>query len=202
MHVQRSLLLSLLAVCALLGAGCGPSAGDLAEPAAPPSDTMPDDEGLTDAGRGDDHAEPSGDHEEEHDEKSDEHGDVGFAFGAPAEAAEADRTVAIIATDDMAFDPPSVSTQAGEVITFEVTNDGQIPHDFTLGDEHTQREHASEMAAMGADMAHADPNAVTLDPGQTAAVTWRFDRAGEVLYGCHQPGHYDAGMVGVVDVRS
>ncbi|HSJ43832.1 MAG TPA: hypothetical protein VK923_04015, partial [Euzebyales bacterium] len=27
-----------------------------------------------------------------------------------------------------------------------------------------------------------------------------FVEPGDVLYGCHQPGHYDAGMVGVIEV--
>ena len=56
------------------------------------------------------------------------------------------------------------------------------------------------MEEMGADMAHTEPNAMTIDPGETGAMTWRFVEPGDVLYGCHQPGHYDAGMVGVIEV--
>lgn len=197
MHVERSLLLSLLALCVLLGAGCGSPATDVAAPATTPtpSPTTHAEADATEAAdedHGDDHA----------DEEATGHSDGSFAFGAPADASDADRTVAIVATDEMAFDPSTVTVRAGEVVTFEVTNEGQIPHDFTLGDERTQRAHERAMEEMGADMAHDDPNAMTLDPGETAAITWRFDEAGEVLYGCHQPGHYDAGMVGAVDVSS
>lgn len=138
----------------------------------------------------------------------DEHGHGGegehaFSFGQPAEASEADRTVAIEASDEMAFDPDDVDVQAGEVITFEVTNAGKIPHDFTLGDEAAQEEHEREMAeAMGSEMemAHDEPNAMTVPPGETRTLTWRFSEPGTVLYGCHQPGHYEAGMVGAVVV--
>lgn len=102
----------------------------------------------------------------------------------------------------MAFDPDSVDVEAGEVITFEVENTGVIPHDFTLGNEEAQEEHASKMAeAMGSEgmeMAHTEPNAMTVEPGSTKSLTWRFTESGTVLYGCHQPGHYEAGMVGAV----
>ncbi|MGI8574989.1 MAG: cupredoxin domain-containing protein [Egibacteraceae bacterium] len=140
----------------------------------------------------------------------DEHGDEAhaaeddhsFAFGAPAQASQADRTVVIEASDEMAFDPDSVDVPAGEVITFEVENIGKIPHDFTLGDEHAQEEHEQEMAESmesgGMEMAHDDPNVMTVEPGETGSLTWSFTESGTVLYGCHQPGHYEAGMVGAV----
>jgi len=46
-----------------------------------------------------------------------------------------------------------------------------------------------------------EPNAFVLDPGQTKETTWTFTAAGELLYGCHQPGHYGAGMVGTITVQ-
>lgn len=141
-------------------------------------------------------------HEDMEDMEEDDHEDVEetYHFGAPAEASEADRTITIEATDEMAFDPATVEVSAGEVITFEVVNVGQLPHDFTLGDEEAQHEHEAEMAEMDEEMAHAEPNSMTIDAGQTASLTWQFTEDGEVLYGCHQPGHYDSGMVGSVEV--
>lgn len=141
----------------------------------------------------DGHSDDGDDHEE---------GEETFAFGEPADPSEADRTVTIVASDDMAYDPPTVEVSAGEVITFEVENVGQLPHDFTIGDEAAQQEHAAEMAEMSADEAHADPNTITLAAGETGSLTWRFTEDGEFLYGCHQPGHYDAGMVGTMTVTS
>lgn len=134
--------------------------------------------------------------EDDHDEDVEET----YHFGEPADASEADRTITIEATDDMAFDPSTVEVSAGEVITFEVANVGLLPHDFTLGDEDAQQEHAEEMAEMDEEMAHAAPNSMTIDAGQTASLTWQFTEGGEVLYGCHQPGHYESGMVGSVEV--
>ena len=133
--------------------------------------------------------------EEEHSEE--------FAFGDPMEAADADRVIEITAKDDFTFDPASVTITAGETVTFQVTNVGAIPHDFVLGDAHMQDEHEAEMAEMsGDDMAmHDEPNAFVLEPGETKEMTWHMTEGGEILFGCHQPGHYQAGMKGPVTVE-
>lgn len=39
-----------------------------------------------------------------------------------------------------------------------------------------------------------DDDAVTVEPGDEAELTCTFDEAGRVEVGCHQPGHYKAGM--------
>ena len=133
--------------------------------------------------------------EEEHSEE--------FAFGDPMEAADADRVIEITAKDDFTFDPASVTITAGETVTFQVTNVGAIPHDFVLGDAHMQDEHEAEMAEMsGDDMAmHDEPNAFVLEPGETKEMTWHMTEGGEILFGCHQPGHYQAGMKGTVTIE-
>ena len=83
----------------------------------------------------------------------------------------------------------------GETITFRIANPGQIAHDFTLGDEAAQEDHAAMMAQMGSmPMTHTDANAILLPPGETHELTWRFTVPGTVLIGCHQPGHWEVGM--------
>lgn len=44
------------------------------------------------------------------------------------------------------------------------------------------------------------PAAVTIEPGETVSVLARLDEPGETLIGCHQPGHWPAGMKGVITV--
>lgn len=124
----------------------------------------------------------------------------GHGIGEPADASEADRTIEISMLDTMAYEPAALEVDAGEVVTFLVSNDGQAVHEFTLGDEAMQDEHAEEMAEMGADMAHDGPNSVTVQPGDTGELTWRFGESGTVQYACHQPGHYEAGMVGEITI--
>ncbi|HSJ00741.1 MAG TPA: plastocyanin/azurin family copper-binding protein, partial [Patescibacteria group bacterium] len=86
----------------------------------------------------------------------------------------------------------------GETVRFEVTNAGAAPHEFYLGDADEQAAHADEMAEM--EMAHDDPNGVSVDPGATETLEYTFDQAGEIFAGCHEPGHYEAGMVASLTV--
>lgn len=81
-----------------------------------------------------------------------------------------------------------------------VTNIGRAAHEFTLGDAAMQLEHAAAMAHMPAGMAHDLPNSITLQPGETKELTWRFGNAGTLEYGCHEAGHYGAGMRGGINV--
>jgi uncharacterized cupredoxin-like copper-binding protein len=122
------------------------------------------------------------------------------ALGEVADPSEADRTIKVEALDELAFSPESVSVEAGEVVTFEITNDGKALHEFVLGDEAFQESHEEDMADGHSDeMGHMD-NGITLAPGESGSVTWRFTESGEVLFGCHIPGHYEGGMVGSIVV--
>ena len=128
-----------------------------------------------------------------------------FSFGEPAEAASADRVIEIAANDDFSFAPDEITVSAGEVITFRVVNEGALLHDFTLGDEAIQEEHEAEMAEMaesGEMMMHDEPNAMSIDPGQTNEMTWHFTETGSILIGCHQVGHYASGMKGTITIES
>lgn len=212
MRASRPTLLVVAAVPAVILGGCGSGAADSAaledtEAQAPTAAADEHTEGVasadehTDDAAADEHSEGVASADEHSDDAAaEDHASETFAFGEPAHRADADRTVRVRATDELAFEPAVVEVRAGEVITFEVENAGKLPHDFTLGDEDVQEEHAREMEEMGADMAHTDPNAMTIDPGETGSMTWRFIEPGDVLYGCHQLGHYDARMVGVIEV--
>ena len=82
-----------------------------------------------------------------------------------------------------------------------MTNVGKLPHDFTIGDSDTQDDHEAEMAEMPMDgMGVDDVNAMTMDPGETKDMTWTFSEAGEILMGCHIPGHYAGGMRGTIRI--
>ena len=120
--------------------------------------------------------------------------------GAPAGADEAVRTVEIKTLDALAFEPASISVSAGEAVTFVVSNTGQTVHEFTLGDAAMQVEHANAMGHMPAGMAHELANSITLQPGETKQLTWRFGGAGSLEYACHEPGHYEGGMRGRIAV--
>lgn len=122
-----------------------------------------------------------------------------FTFGSPANAADADRVIEIQTTDDLKFEPADITVAAGETVTFRLSN-GAVVHDFTLGDQATQGEHEAEMSEMSG-MAHEEPNVATIPAGETVDFTWTFGEEGTVLIGCHQPGHYAAGMTGRITVE-
>lgn len=127
--------------------------------------------------------------------------DMTSSFGEPAEAADADRVIEMTANDNLGFDPDQIAVTAGETITFRVTNVGNLRHDFTLGDEAAQDEHEAEMAETG-EMMHDEPNVLSLPPGETHELSWHFTKPGTVLIGCHEPGHYAAGMFATITVES
>jgi uncharacterized cupredoxin-like copper-binding protein len=49
-------------------------------------------------------------------------------------------------------------------------------------------------------MVHDEPNAVSLEAGESKEITWYFADEGTTLIGCHEPGHYDGGMKGTITV--
>lgn len=123
------------------------------------------------------------------------HGEA-ITFGEAADAADADRVVDVHMSDDMRFSPESVSVAPGETITFRLHNTGKIVHEFTLGDAATQDAHGAEMAAGAMATGVHDSNGVSVEPGQTAELTWYLTSVEGVLFGCQIPGHYAAGMRG------
>lgn len=122
------------------------------------------------------------------------------AVGGPAEAEAAARTVEVTSLDTMTFEPSRIKVSAGETVTFVVTNTGQTVHEFTLGDATMQREHAEAMSHIPSGAAHGFPNSITLQPGETKRLTWRFGETGTLEYACHVQGHYEAGMRGQITI--
>ncbi|MCB1754188.1 MAG: cupredoxin family protein [Gammaproteobacteria bacterium] len=115
--------------------------------------------------------------------------------GSPASADDASMDIAVTLLDTMRFefDKP-LALRRGEVVRFVVTNSGKIPHEFSVGSASEQLEHRKMMQAMP-NMVHEDGNTVSVEPGQTKDLVWRFDGDAEVVFACNIPGHAEAGMV-------
>ena len=102
-------------------------------------------------------------------------------------------------SDELRYDPADISVTAGETVRFVVTNDGATVHEFLIGDEAAQAEFAAEMAA-GDSHGHADAG-VTVEPGESENFEYTFDDPeAELLAGCHEPGHYEGGMVAFINI--
>ena len=110
------------------------------------------------------------------------------------------RTVQVEMTDELRFEPAEFTFQAGETVRFEVTNAGQIVHEFLIGDEAAQDEFEMEMSE-GDGMAHDTDAGVSVEPGESETFEYTFAEAGELLAGCHEPGHYGGGMKATITVE-
>ncbi len=131
-------------------------------------------------------------------------GGHGATVGEPAESTEPDRTVEITAADTMTFEPSTIRVGPGEVVRFVITNTGTLPHSFTIGSDEWHQHHEDEMQGMDPDnlIDHMrdEPNGIVVPPGESRELTWRFADGGQVLFGCHVPGHFPAGMKGEIRI--
>lgn len=113
---------------------------------------------------------------------------------AAASAGLGGQRITVNLTDTLKMEPAEVSVKAGEPVTFVVTNVGAIDHEFYLGDAAAQDAHEMEMMSSMGPMSVDDSLGFTLKPGETKELTFTFPKAGQMLAGCHVPGHYPAGM--------
>lgn len=91
---------------------------------------------------------------------------------------------------DVDFTPKTLEVAKGEEIQFTFTNDGKVRHEAYVGTPEDQADHEKEMAEGGEDSgghdAHGggggdDDKKITVDPGKSGDLTYRFDEAGSPL---------------------
>ncbi|WP_240936193.1 cupredoxin domain-containing protein [Billgrantia bachuensis] len=143
-----------------------------------------------------------------------------FALAAPGhqagtqqpDEAEVDRVIQIEASE-MMFGPEALTIAPGETVKFEIHNSGALEHEFVIGDRAAQEEHRRMMQEMGGHGGHGDHDmaegehggdmpAVTIAPGATATLVWTApEGTSQLQYACNIPGHYEAGMVGEIDLQ-
>lgn len=123
---------------------------------------------------------------------------VAAACGSDSDGASSGPTRTVqVEMRDIDFDPASVAVERGETVRFVFTNAGSLVHDAFVGDAAAQEEHErASREGEGGHGGHGDSggDAITVDPGESGELVHTFDEAGEILIGCHEPGHYDAGM--------
>jgi len=122
------------------------------------------------------------------------------AAGRPGDPAKVSRTIEVTMADTMRFTPDRIRVKAGETVRFFLRNGGNLRHEFVLGSVEELKEHAAIMRAQP-DMKHADANIAAVGPGKVGGLVWQFDRSGTVDFACLVPGHFEAGMVGEIEVK-
>ena len=121
-------------------------------------------------------------------------------FGRAADPKKAARTIRVEMADTMRFTPAEITVKRGDTVRFVATNRGKVVHEMVLGTMQELREHA-ELMKKHPGMEHDEPHMLHVAPGKSGEMGWRFTRAGEFYYGCLVPGHFEAGMVGRINVK-
>jgi uncharacterized cupredoxin-like copper-binding protein len=117
----------------------------------------------------------SGTHDHSHD-------NMKFSVGEPGKGIP-DRSISVSMQDTMrfVFEPVLGELKNGETIEFNVRNDGQIQHEFSIGNAEDQVK-------------------VSLVPGESATLSWKFMGKDTVVFACNIPGHFEAGMKHILPI--
>jgi uncharacterized cupredoxin-like copper-binding protein len=129
-----------------------------------------------------------------------DHGDDKNKVGVPGTSQNVTRTIEVTMDDTMRFTPSVIDVEEGETVRLMVKNTGQLKHVMVIDEMSTLMEHAKMMQEMP-DMMHYDLNTVSLEPNETGEIIWTFTRSGKVDFACLMPGHYEAGMHGIFNVK-
>ena len=95
-----------------------------------------------------------------------------------------------LADFSVAISPTTV--QAGEPITFAVTNSGAQTHELVL------EKAGDDDIPLSADGVESEIEDIT--PGALAEMTWTITEPGTYQLACHIPGHFEQGMVAAFEV--
>jgi uncharacterized cupredoxin-like copper-binding protein len=154
--------------------------------------------------------------------------DHGHGDHSPAVVELVPREIIVEMFDSMRYSPADWQVAQGETVRFKIINRGLVRHEFVLGTASELENHAAAMLREGADHhgAHGGGHggthganhganqganrsdddgaragtAIAVEPGQSAQLRWTFTQAGQFGIGCFEPGHYQAGMRGMVTV--
>lgn len=120
-------------------------------------------------------------------------------WGVAGSAKEVTRTIRITMTDNMRFSPDRIEVRQGETVKLVVRNAGKTMHELVLGTKKDLDEHAALMARFPG-MEHEEQHMTHVKAGKTGEIIWTYNRAGEFDFACLIPGHYQAGMIGKINV--
>lgn len=117
---------------------------------------------------------------------------LSLAACAPGERAEP-RTVTLTIRYSR-FQPGQMTVAEGTTVRLVVENRDPIAHELIVGDQEVQDLHET-----GTGHHHGTvPGEISAPAGSTVETTYTFDQPGEILFGCHLPGHYAYGMRGTI----
>ena len=122
-------------------------------------------------------------------------------WGIAGEAKAVSRTITFDMSDNMRFTPDKIDVKQGETIKFVIKNNGKVMHEMVIGTKKDLDEHSALMVKFPG-MEHEEPYMAHVSPGKTGAIVWTFNKPGTFDFACLIAGHYQAGMVGKINVAA
>ena len=118
---------------------------------------------------------------------------AGAPMGTPEASPEAsmDGTVQV-SLSEFTIEASQTEFKVGETYTFEVTNDGEFPHEFVI----EKAGAVDEPLEANGEEAEIEP----FDGGTSQTITWTFTEAGNFQFACHVMSHYPMGMALTIHV--
>ena len=142
-------------------------------------------------------------------------------IGSKGKLSDVTRTIKVKMYDNY-YEPNSFNIKKGETIKFEVSNLGELVHEFNIANAMMHLKHQPEMekmveneillgdkidkdqmhkmAAIDKSMGHSHSNSVLLAPKEKGIIIWKFENAVDIEIACNVPGHYQAGMIAAVNL--
>ncbi len=131
-------------------------------------------------------------------------------LGHPGRAAEVTRTIHL-ELSEFRFRPSKILVNKGETIRFWIHNTGKVMHELNIGAviRHSQlwKRRDKNIYPKSQPMISTDPtkgmisNSISIEPREFAEFIWKFLGDTDAKFYCGQPGHYEAGMSGMVSIR-
>jgi len=122
-------------------------------------------------------------------------------WGIAGDAKSVSRTIRLTMGDNMRFSNETISVKQGETIRFIVKNSGKMLHEMVIGTKKELDEHAAMMVKFPG-MEHDEPYMAHVSAGKSSQIVWTFNRPGNFDFACLIAGHYQAGMVGKINVAA
>ena len=120
-------------------------------------------------------------------------------WGREGDPKKATRTINIKMADNMRFVPDIVEVKRGETIKFVVANNGKVMHEMVIGTSQELAKHA-ELMRKHPNMEHDEPYMAHVAASKRANMVWQFTKVGTFEFACLIPGHFEAGMRGIIRV--
>ena len=127
--------------------------------------------------------------------------DKNMKIGSKGKSSDVSRTIKVKMYDNY-YEPNSFNIKKGETIKFEVSNLGELVHEFNIANAMMHLKHQPEMekmveneillgdkidkdqmhkmAAMDKSMGHSHSNSVLLAPKEKGIIIWKFENAVDI----------------------